>query len=100
MKDVEEVLKEKTQSYQCGERTVEITEYNFDDQDDMIGTNKQEEEEEDNSEHVVRVMLYDFGWGNGVGNINWSPSLDFFHTLKSTGGSINQFWHLLLMMYM
>ena len=61
MKDVEEVLKEKTQSYQCGERTVEITEYNFDDQDDMIGTNKQEEEEEDNSEHVVRVMLYDFG---------------------------------------
>ena len=64
MKDVEEVLKEKTQSYQCGGRTVEITEYNFDDQDDMIGTNKQEEEEEDNSEHEdeqVRVMLCDFG---------------------------------------
>ena len=63
MKDVEEVLKEKTQSYQCGERTVEITEYNFDDQDDMIGTNKQEEEE-DNSEHEdqqVRVMLCEFG---------------------------------------
>ena len=59
MKDVEEVLKEKTQSYKSGERTVEITEYNFDDQDDMTGTNKQEEEEEDDSEHEdeqVRVM--------------------------------------------
>lgn len=43
IKDVEEILKEKTEAYKCGDKTVEITEYNLCEQDDMIGINKHDE---------------------------------------------------------
>lgn len=61
IRDVEEILREKTLAYKCGEKTVEITEYNFDEQDDMIGTNKQEDELEEGSDKktgdVVKVVI-------------------------------------------
>jgi len=51
LKDVEEILKEKTEAYKCGDKTVEITEYNLCDQEDMIGINNEEEGEEECQEN-------------------------------------------------
>ncbi|XP_067937976.1 nucleolar protein 12-like [Watersipora subatra] len=53
IKDVEEILKEKTEAYKCGDKTVEITEYNLVDQDDMLGINEgQQSEEEDQTDRT------------------------------------------------
>lgn len=59
IKDVEEILKEKTKAFECGDKTVEITEYSLCDQDDMIGTNRAEaSDDESKDSKEVRELLY------------------------------------------
>lgn len=45
IKDVEEIVKEKTSSYTCGGKTVEITEYDLTVGEEMIGPNNEVDSE-------------------------------------------------------
>ena len=52
VKVVEEILKEKTEAFKCGDKTVEITQYNLAEQDDMLGVNKDEPSDDEQNDDV------------------------------------------------
>ena len=49
---MEEILKEKTEAFKCGDKTVEITQYNLAEQDDMLGVNKDEPSDDEQNDDV------------------------------------------------
>lgn len=46
IKDVEEILTEKTQAYECAGKTVQVTEYNLTAGGSMLGINEHSDEED------------------------------------------------------
>lgn len=64
MKDVEQILTEKTKAYTCVGKTVEVTEYDLTAGDIMLGVNKSDSEEKEQPEVDVRLegdILYPCG---------------------------------------